>query len=64
MTAANLYGSSKQPEWFKLCHFSQDFTDDLSPGGVDKLLEKMAENPELLRKVSFQIVNLFIVSNC
>ncbi|XP_011178297.2 sphingomyelin phosphodiesterase 1-like [Zeugodacus cucurbitae] len=50
LTAANIHGDSKTPDWFKAYEFSAAFTTDLSPAGLDKLLDDMAENANLLRK--------------
>jgi len=49
LTEANLK-AEKSPNWFKEYTFSEEFTSDLSPAGLDKLLDSMAENPNLLRK--------------
>jgi len=50
LTDANLHGSEHSPEWFKEYQFTETFTDDLSPAGLDNLLVKMAENPKLLKR--------------
>ncbi|XP_037951691.1 sphingomyelin phosphodiesterase 1 [Teleopsis dalmanni] len=50
LTEANVFGAEKKPVWYKAYQFSKEFTNDLSPAGIDALLEKFAENPELLRK--------------
>lgn len=52
MTEANEHGDHQAPRWFQEYKFS-DFTDDLSPAGIDALLEKMAANPDVLRKVCY-----------
>uniref|UniRef100_A0A1I8QE44 Sphingomyelin phosphodiesterase n=1 Tax=Stomoxys calcitrans TaxID=35570 RepID=A0A1I8QE44_STOCA len=49
LTLANEKGESTKPLWYKEYHFSE-FTDDLSPAGIDALLEKMAVEPNLLHK--------------
>ncbi|CAD6992254.1 unnamed protein product [Ceratitis capitata] len=46
---ANVQGMSGKPEWFKEYSFSE-FTSDLSPAGLDSLLDRLAENPDLLQK--------------
>lgn len=46
-----MQGMSGKPEWFKEYSFSE-FTSDLSPAGLDSLLDRLAENPDLLQKVS------------
>ncbi|XP_067632958.1 sphingomyelin phosphodiesterase 1-like isoform X2 [Eurosta solidaginis] len=46
---ANALGKMKKPEWFKEYSFTE-FTNDLSPAGLDTLLNKFSENVELLRK--------------
>lgn len=51
MTAANQAGASENPKWFKEYIFSQEFTTDLSPAGLDKLLDEMASKPDLVKKV-------------
>ncbi|XP_017480065.1 PREDICTED: sphingomyelin phosphodiesterase-like [Rhagoletis zephyria] len=50
LTEANAHGESQTPRWFNEYEFSKEFTEDLSPAGIDKLLEEMAENPSMLRK--------------
>uniref|UniRef100_A0A1A9ZZL3 Sphingomyelin phosphodiesterase n=1 Tax=Glossina pallidipes TaxID=7398 RepID=A0A1A9ZZL3_GLOPL len=50
LTAANIAGAAESPRWFKEYIFSEEFTDDLSPAGLDNLLEQMADNPRLLEK--------------
>ncbi|XP_068152678.1 sphingomyelin phosphodiesterase 1 [Drosophila tropicalis] len=49
LTEANL-NPDRDPEWFLEYDFVSAFTDDLSPAGIDKLLENFADNPELMRK--------------
>lgn len=44
-------GELENPNWVKEYTFTEEFTKDLSPAGLDKLLEEMADNPDLLRKV-------------
>ncbi|XP_017845761.1 sphingomyelin phosphodiesterase-like [Drosophila busckii] len=39
----------KEPNWFLEVDFIKEFTKDLSPAGIDELLEKMSETPELMR---------------
>jgi len=51
LTAANLK-PDEQPEWFLEYEFIKEFTEDMSPAGISKLLDEFAENPELMRKVS------------
>ena len=51
LTEANEHGDHRTPEWFKEYQFT-DFTDDLSPAGIDALFERMAAEPKLLRQVS------------
>ncbi|KAH8398701.1 hypothetical protein KR215_011863, partial [Drosophila sulfurigaster] len=50
----DLNEANKQPEqeptWFLEYEFIKEFTDDLSPAGIDKLLDDFADNPELMRK--------------
>ncbi|XP_054725493.1 sphingomyelin phosphodiesterase 1 [Anastrepha obliqua] len=46
---ANELGQSAKPQWFKEYSLSE-FTEDLSPNGLDGLLDRLARNPELLRK--------------
>uniref|UniRef100_A0A034VBP4 Sphingomyelin phosphodiesterase n=1 Tax=Bactrocera dorsalis TaxID=27457 RepID=A0A034VBP4_BACDO len=46
---ANAQGSSAKPEWFKEYSITE-FTSDLSPAGLDALLDQLAENPKLLEK--------------
>ncbi|XP_067632981.1 sphingomyelin phosphodiesterase-like isoform X2 [Eurosta solidaginis] len=50
LTEANAHGETQTPNWSKEYEFSAEFTTDLSPEGMDKLLDKMADNPKLLRK--------------
>ncbi|XP_073820492.1 sphingomyelin phosphodiesterase 1-like [Musca autumnalis] len=50
LTEANQHGDHRSPLWSKEYQFSE-FTNDLSPAGIDALFEKMAENPEILRKM-------------
>ncbi|KAM7364421.1 sphingomyelin phosphodiesterase 1-like [Cochliomyia hominivorax] len=47
VTAANELGASAAPKWFKEYQFTE-FTNDLSPAGIDALFEKMVAEPELL----------------
>ncbi|KAI9584703.1 sphingomyelin phosphodiesterase-like [Glossina fuscipes] len=55
LTEANEQGDLGTPRWFKEYHFS-DFTNDLSPAGIDQWFNFMAENPDLLRKFwSFKV---------
>lgn len=63
LTAANLAGESEEPHWWQEYVFSKEFTDNLSPDGINKLLHKMAENPNFLRKVWLQTIYLFIWIN-
>ncbi|EDV91427.1 sphingomyelin phosphodiesterase 1 [Drosophila grimshawi] len=49
LTEANL-NSNVSPNWYKEYEFRQEFTTDTSPDGIDKLLEKMAKEPNILRK--------------
>uniref|UniRef100_A0A1A9WB54 Sphingomyelin phosphodiesterase n=1 Tax=Glossina brevipalpis TaxID=37001 RepID=A0A1A9WB54_9MUSC len=49
LTEANEQNGLKSPRWFSEYHFSE-FTDDLSPSGIDKWLNQMAENPDILQK--------------
>ncbi|EDV91428.1 sphingomyelin phosphodiesterase 1 [Drosophila grimshawi] len=41
---------TEEPNWFLEYEFTKEFTEDLSPAGIDKLLDKFAENPDLMRK--------------
>ncbi|XP_037821085.1 sphingomyelin phosphodiesterase 1-like [Lucilia sericata] len=50
LTEANLAGEAKSPNWVREYTFAEEFTKDFSPAGVDKLLDEMADNPDLLRK--------------
>ena len=50
VTEANELGSEVAPRWFKEYQFTE-FTNDLSPAGIDALFERMAEEPELLHQV-------------
>ncbi|XP_067633003.1 sphingomyelin phosphodiesterase-like [Eurosta solidaginis] len=50
LTEANVNGESQEPNWFKEYEFSTEFTADLSPAGIDKLLDEMADKPDILRK--------------
>ncbi|XP_004534319.1 sphingomyelin phosphodiesterase [Ceratitis capitata] len=56
LTEANSHGDSKSPNWFKEYEFAAEFTTNLSPAGIDKLLEEMAENPNKLRTLWRYIV--------
>ncbi|XP_017020886.1 sphingomyelin phosphodiesterase [Drosophila kikkawai] len=49
LTAAN-EKPDEQPEWFLEYEFIKEFTEDMSPAGIDKLLDQLAENPALMRK--------------
>ncbi|XP_005183847.1 sphingomyelin phosphodiesterase [Musca domestica] len=49
LTEANAYGDQRSPQWFREYQFSE-FTENLSPAGIDALLDKMATNPEILRQ--------------
>ncbi|KAH8310080.1 hypothetical protein KR067_001763 [Drosophila pandora] len=49
LTKANL-NPDDQPEWFKEYQFIEEFTEDTSPAGIDKLLDEFADNPDLMRK--------------
>ncbi|XP_075148874.1 sphingomyelin phosphodiesterase-like [Haematobia irritans] len=49
LTQANEAGEKAKPEWYKEYKFTE-FTDDLSPAGINALLEKMAAEPSVLRK--------------
>ncbi|XP_070138052.1 sphingomyelin phosphodiesterase 1 [Drosophila bipectinata] len=49
LTEANLT-PDEQPEWFEEYQFMKEFTEDTSPAGIDKLLDELASNPELMRK--------------
>ncbi|KAH8332330.1 hypothetical protein KR074_001319 [Drosophila pseudoananassae] len=49
LTEANL-APEVQPNWGLEYQFTQEFTEDTSPAGIDRLLEDMAEKPALLRK--------------
>ncbi|KAH8381288.1 hypothetical protein KR093_002108, partial [Drosophila rubida] len=40
----------QQPNWFLEYEFIKEFTDDLSPAGIDKLLDEFADKPALMRK--------------
>ncbi|XP_030556482.1 sphingomyelin phosphodiesterase [Drosophila novamexicana] len=40
----------EQPNWFLEYDFSKEFTEDLSPAGIDKLLDEFADKPDLMRK--------------
>lgn len=50
LTEANLT-PDEQPKWFEEYQFINEFTEDTSPAGIDKLLDELASNPELMRKV-------------
>ncbi|XP_037949873.1 sphingomyelin phosphodiesterase 1-like [Teleopsis dalmanni] len=50
LTEANIHGKEIRPVWFKEYTFSSEFTKELCPDCIDKLLDQMAEKPELLRK--------------
>uniref|UniRef100_A0A1L8EJC3 Sphingomyelin phosphodiesterase n=1 Tax=Haematobia irritans TaxID=7368 RepID=A0A1L8EJC3_HAEIR len=50
LTEANLAGESVKPNWVKEYTFSEEFTNDLSPGSIDAYLDVMASNPDLVRK--------------
>nr|XP_036224039.1 sphingomyelin phosphodiesterase isoform X2 [Bactrocera oleae] len=50
LTEANANGDSQTPKWFKEYEFSAEFTENLSPAGINTLLNEMAENPDILRK--------------
>ncbi|XP_053954606.1 sphingomyelin phosphodiesterase-like [Anastrepha ludens] len=50
LTEANVHGEAQTPNWFKEYDFSTEFTTDLSPAGIDKLLDEMTEDPSILRK--------------
>ncbi|KAM8706651.1 hypothetical protein ACLKA7_010850 [Drosophila subpalustris] len=49
LTEANLQ-PDVSPNWYKEYEFSQDFTSNTSPAGIDQLLQEMAEKPSVLRK--------------
>ncbi|XP_030370213.1 sphingomyelin phosphodiesterase [Scaptodrosophila lebanonensis] len=49
LTEANL-NPDAEPNWYQEYQFAEEFTTDTSPAGMDKLLENMADNPQLLRK--------------
>ncbi|KAH8407108.1 hypothetical protein KR222_006554, partial [Zaprionus bogoriensis] len=49
LSEANLR-PEESPNWYQEYAFAQDFTGDTSPAGVDRLLQQMAEQPEVLRK--------------
>ena len=56
LTEANLQGSAKQPNWFREYKFTEEYgLKDLSPAGLSIWLDKMADEPEMLRKVSDSI---------
>ncbi|XP_039966762.1 sphingomyelin phosphodiesterase-like [Bactrocera tryoni] len=50
LTEANAIGDSQTPKWFKEYDFSTEFTANLSPAGINILLDEMVENPNVLRK--------------
>lgn len=61
LTEANANGDSQTPKWFKEYEFSAEFTENLSPAGINTLLNEMAENPDILRKVqNVYFINIFI----
>ncbi|EDW15479.1 uncharacterized protein Dmoj_GI24854 [Drosophila mojavensis] len=41
---------AEQPNWFLEYDFAKEFTEDLSPAGIDKLLDDFADKPDLMRK--------------
>ncbi|KAI8119618.1 Sphingomyelin phosphodiesterase [Lucilia cuprina] len=47
VTEANELGANGTPRWFKEYQFTE-FTNDLSPAGIDALFEKMAAEPDVL----------------
>ncbi|XP_073820484.1 sphingomyelin phosphodiesterase-like [Musca autumnalis] len=49
LTEANTHGEQRSPRWFKEYQFT-DFTKNLSPAGVDALLDQMATEPDVLRQ--------------
>ncbi|XP_030556483.1 sphingomyelin phosphodiesterase [Drosophila novamexicana] len=49
LTEANLK-PDEPPIWHKEYEFGQQFTANTSPAGIDELLEKMAKQPDILRK--------------
>ncbi|ALC47634.1 CG15534, partial [Drosophila busckii] len=49
LTAANLQPDTP-PNWFKEYEFVREYTSDMSPAGIHELLNKMAKQPNLLRK--------------
>ena len=51
LNEANEKGEASEPQWLKEYIFTEKFTDDLSPAGIDTLLNNMADNPDLLQKV-------------
>uniref|UniRef100_T1P974 Sphingomyelin phosphodiesterase n=1 Tax=Musca domestica TaxID=7370 RepID=T1P974_MUSDO len=50
LTEANNAGKDASPNWFREYTFSEEFTSNLSPASIDSFLDKMAENPDLVRK--------------
>ncbi|XP_030370214.1 sphingomyelin phosphodiesterase-like [Scaptodrosophila lebanonensis] len=48
LTAAN--EGNNEPEWYRLYYFSEAFTVNTSPYGIDQWLLYMAKNPDMLRK--------------
>lgn len=51
LTEANQH-PNRSPKWYKEYVFGEEFgLKDLSPSSIDKLLERFADDPNLLRKV-------------
>lgn len=53
LTEANEHGDHRSPVWYKEYQFTEAYGHkDLSPAGLDALLDKMSEDTELVRKVT------------